>query len=162
MDVIAHYLIGMLFYIFFLAKMDVLYFLIGCVILDLDHTLGFVYRKLRGKLTKKEKKNPWIKNLLYHDRSPFHSLWGALIISYVVFLFTKNVIYAESMFLGIIVHLILDSIDQEGVKWFWPFLHIKYKFEGAWRPKSLKIYKEPWFIFNTSLLAIIFLIKYFK
>ena len=162
MDVIAHYLIGMLFYIFFLTKMNAFYFLIGCVILDLDHTLSFVYRKFRGKLTKEEKKNLWIKNLLYHDRSPFHSLWGALLISYVVFLFTQNIIYAESMFLRMMVHLILDSIDQEGVKWLWPFLRIKYKFKGAWRPRSLKIYKEPWFIFNTSLLLVIVLIKYFK
>lgn len=162
MDVLAHFLIGALFYIFFLAKMDALYFLIGCVILDLDHIMGFVYRKVKGKLTKEEKKNHWIKNILYHNRSPFHSLWGALIISYVVFLFTKNVIYVESIFLGMVVHLILDSLDQEGIKWLYPWLHTKYKFKGAWRPKSIKIYKEPWFIFNISLLIIIIAINYFK
>ena len=161
MDFIAHFFIGLLFYLLFLSPLNIIYFLIGCMCIDIDHIFVYLYRKRKGMLNEKEKKH-WIKAIFIHKRPCTHSVWGATIFAFIVFIITNNQLYAYSLFSGIIVHLFLDSLDKEGVKWFWPWLHIKNNLPLVWIPKNRYFYKEPRFLVNSSIALLTLVIWYIK
>ena len=161
MDLIAHLFIGLLFYLLFLSKLNVIYFLIGCIIIDIDHIFAYIYGKRKNLLNESEKKQ-WMISIFKHKRPFTHSIWGAIIFSLIVFLITNNQLYAYSLFLGIIVHLFLDSLDKEGVKWLWPWLHINHKLPLVWIPKDKYFYKEPRFLINSSIVLLTLFIWYIK
>ena len=161
MDFIAHFLIGLLFYLLFLSPLSIVYFLIGCVGIDIDHIFAYLYRRRKKILTQEEKKY-WIKTIFKHKRPCTHSLWGATFFAFIVFLITNNQLYAYSLFSGIVVHLFLDSLDVEGVKWLWPWMHINYRLPLVWIPKSRHFYKEYGFFVNGSLTILTLLVLYIK
>ena len=161
MDFIAHFFIGLLFYLLLLAPLNIVYFLIGCVAIDIDHLFAYLYRRKKNMLTEKERKH-WLRSIFTHERPCTHSIWGAAIFAYLLFLITNNQLYAYSLFSGIIVHLFLDSLDKEGVKWFWPWVHINHKLPLVWVPKDKYFYKEPRFLINSSIVLLTLVIWYIK
>ncbi|RMF54340.1 metal-dependent hydrolase [Candidatus Woesearchaeota archaeon] len=164
MDVLGHFLVGVLSYLlFFENKLVFTFFIVGAVIIDIDHSLGFIYTSIRRHWKKEEKRIYWLKRLLYYDRSRFHSLWGAIIFSLIAYFATLDKLKAVSMFVGIIVHLLIDSFDQTGIKWFWPRFHIKSRLFGigAWRPTK-RFHKDKWFYANMGLILIIIIILLVK
>ena len=161
MDFIAHFFMGLLFYLLLLAPLNIVCFLIGCVVIDIDHIFAYLNRKRKNMLTKKEKIH-WIRSIFTHKRPCTHSVWGAAIFAYFLFLLTNNQLYAYSLFSGIIVHLFLDSLDKEGVKWLWPWLHINHKLPLVWIPKDKYFYKESRFLINSSIVLLTLVIWYVK
>ena len=80
-----------------------------------------------SKIGKKFKILSFLANKLFSHRGFFHSLLFVLIIYFILkFIFTlQDLPYLIS--LGILSHLVLDSLTKEGISLFSPFLNFRIK-----------------------------------
>ncbi|MFO7872116.1 MAG: metal-dependent hydrolase [Candidatus Undinarchaeales archaeon] len=69
--------------------------------------------------------------LLGGHRYVCHNIWFLLIITGLIFILSKNIVWTLAVFLGILSHFITDSSTKMGIHWFWPigkhsnFAHFK-------------------------------------
>lgn len=82
---------------------------------DADHPRSWAGRRLPGV--------SWAAGAVFGHRGALHSLAGAAAVSWVVVWAAKLLGLAISwkfVFLGYIVHLLLDMLTPAGVAWLWP------------------------------------------
>jgi len=135
MDLIAHFMVGLLFY----RKFGSLVYIFLACAFDLDHVIGYFYdrrKKLRIEL-------PPLLHLAYRPRSWLHSFTGLLLFSFLFSPFFPAHLVVTSLF----SHLLLDMVDKSGVFIFPPL--IKEKVRGILPvgyfledPKYLKRHKR--------------------
>lgn len=161
MDIFAHFIISYIIAIF--SGLDIFYFVLGGVILDIDHFFGYVYKMLETK-----NEQSFVKGIFYFPRTFLHSLFGSvffcLILYLILFLIKKDHLnlILFSFFAGTILHLFLDSFDVLGIKWVYPYLHISGRLPVGYLPgenngergeyKKVSIKK---FHFNSFVISLI-------
>jgi membrane-bound metal-dependent hydrolase YbcI (DUF457 family) len=59
-------------------------------------------------------------------RGFFHSILALSIFSAIIYSFNKSA--GLGFFTGYLLHLILDALTPNGIKFFWPFIHFKIRF----------------------------------
>lgn len=125
----THLLFSLFFYfliikIFSLNFSLVFMFLIaiGSILPDIDSPSSFVNRKYLFGIGK-------TVSLFSSHRGFFHSVFGLVVFFIVAFIlinFLKlSLFYAVAFSLGYFLHLVADSLNVSGVKWFWKFGKIK-------------------------------------
>ena len=115
MDLIAHFV----FSIWLAQHCGNLWPILLGTIIDIDHVLGYIYdrrKKLRIEI-------PKLLHLAYRPRSWLHSFTGLLLIS-IPFLFflPSNIVFVPILF-----HLLLDSLDKNGISILPPILKKKIR-----------------------------------
>ena len=79
----------------------------------------------KSKLGRKVKFLSGFFNVLFGHRKLFHSLFFAAGLSFLVYLYSFEL--ALAFFVGYISHLLIDSLNKAGIKWFYP---AKFKIKG--------------------------------
>lgn len=125
-----------------LSKVNFIFLLIGSVIPDLDHGLGFLYKTLTKSWNKNEDVLKGMQKIFFFPRTAFHSLWGVLTIS-TIFYFLFGLEHTAYLSLGFTIHLLIDSIDEAGVYWLFPYGKLHWKFPASYlqSKKYTKYYK---------------------
>lgn len=140
MDEFTHFTLGLIAYVIFThitnIHLAITYFLVGCIIIDVDHIIGFLYKQIRKKWKIDEKRLKGIQKIIFFPRTIFHSLYGAFFFSIIFFLINKQFLNAVSLFAGIIVHLSIDSMDKLGIRWLPPFVHIRGRMPVSYHPEQ--------------------------
>ena len=137
-------------------KKEMIAFIIGNVIPDIDLIFTFLVGSFYGA-------HDWGGYNEFADvihRKYFHSLlvWGLILI--VTYLFIKK--YAILTYMGIIIHLFLDSLDTVGVPPFYP-ISKQYIHFDFYPYNTIEYIKSPQFLIEISITVfaifmIIFLI----
>ncbi len=94
--------------------------LIGSLLPDLDNP----YSKLGGKI----RPISTIIRFIFGHRGIFHSVFPALLIFVVFYLFLDMKLYGISLSLGFILHLVMDGLTKEGINFLYPLS--KFKISG--------------------------------
>ena len=76
--------------------------------------IGFIFRPLSN-----------ILETLFRHRGIFHSLFVAIILGGVIWMFSYR--FALAFFVGYVSHLVIDGFTKQGVRLFYPF---KYRLKG--------------------------------
>jgi len=79
----------------------------------------------KSKIGNKVKVLSWILNKVFGHRKLFHSLFFVGILSGIIWIFSFDV--AFGFFMGYFSHLLIDGLNREGIRLFWPF---KFKIKG--------------------------------
>ena len=116
MDLIAHFIIGLVLYRF----TGNIFAIPLTVILDFDHFLGFVYDKKKIKFNGL----PHIMHLAYRPRTRMHNLIATLLFGVFLSFFMPWKI----AFIPLLLHLFFDSLDKSGI-YLLPF-GPKWKIKG--------------------------------
>ena len=90
--------------------------LIGAFLPDIDFS--------GSKIGKKFRITSFLIEKLFRHRGIFHSLFTAILLSVVVFIFT-NKIYALAFFIGYLSHLISDGLTKTGINFLHPFMNLR-------------------------------------
>ena len=136
MDIFAHLVISYIIAIF--LGLNIFYFVLGGVILDIDHFLGYIYKRIIKK--KQIYPTSIIKSVFYFPRTFLHSLFGVILFSlilYAILFFTEQDNLTTILFsfsIGMLLHLFLDSFDVLGIRWVHPYLHISGKLPVGYLP----------------------------
>jgi len=91
--------------------------LIGSIIVDIDSFKSFIGRKSLGI--------SFLVQLITGHRGIFHSLLFAVLFSGLLLLF--NATFAIGFFIGYISHLMIDTLNIQGIRWFYPFSKLRFK-----------------------------------
>ncbi len=111
--------------------MFLLFFILGSLIPDIDHSKSFFGRK--AKL---------ISAILKH-REAMHSLLCGICLSLVILFFTNK--YSYAFLLGFLSHLVLDSLNPKGIKWLWP---LRFRVRGPIKTGSfIELIIDIFFVF---------------
>jgi len=81
---------------------------LSCILPDIDCKYSLIGKRLRPL------------SLLFKHRGFFHSIILAVILSIILFIFTRNSYYALAVIVGFVSHLFLDSLTKSGTTPFWP------------------------------------------
>jgi len=92
------------FYLFFAIV------LIASLIPDID--------RANSKIARKIKPISFILNFFFGHRKIFHSVWPALIASFLIYLFSP--IYGLAFGIGYLAHLFADGLTKSGISPFYP------------------------------------------
>ncbi len=143
MDVFTHLVLGfVMYYLFGLALPVSLVFwafMLGNWIPDIDHLAGYVLKQAKSRWNISEKRMKQYQRLFYFPRTFVHSIWGSLAFFGLFWVASGQFMIGFSVFLGTLLHLAMDSFDQAGVKWFYPFFHIKGKIPVSYLPRQERV-----------------------
>ncbi|MEA2036602.1 MAG: metal-dependent hydrolase [Nanoarchaeota archaeon] len=79
---------------------------------DIDRSTSKVYKKLK----------PFSYfAIIFGHRNIFHTIYLPLLISTIFFIFDQKLI-SMAVFIGYSLHLLLDSLTKNGIKWFYPLI----------------------------------------
>ena len=79
----------------------------------------------KSKVGRKVKVFSWILNIVFGHRRLFHSLFFVGVLSGMIWVFSVEI--ALGFFVGYFSHLLIDGLNREGIRLFWPF---KFKIKG--------------------------------
>ncbi|MBU3940924.1 MAG: metal-dependent hydrolase [Nanoarchaeota archaeon] len=79
----------------------------------------------KSKLGRKVKPLSWFFNVLFGHRKLFHGLFFAAGLSFLIYLYSFEL--ALAFFVGYLSHLVIDSFNFAGIRWFYP---AKFKIKG--------------------------------
>lgn len=96
-----------------------LIFFIATFLPDIDIAGSFISKRTKPL-------SNFLHTLVEH-REEFHSLLFTISLSLIVFLISRNLLFAGTFFFFYFLHLLLDSFTVSGIKWFWP---LKFKTKG--------------------------------
>jgi len=102
----------------FSLPLFIIFFLATCLP-DIDIAGSFI--------SKKTKPLSNFLHIITNHREEFHSLLFCLALSLIVFLITRNILFFIVFFVFYFLHLLLDSFNVSGIRWFWP---LKWKTSG--------------------------------
>ena len=166
MDFVGHVSLGLVwYYIFKLAglHLDFWMFLIGLVILDIDHILGFLYKTIRKSWTIGQKRLRGWQKISFFPRTVMHSFYGIGAAGIIAFYVTNSKFLTISLILGIIVHLLIDSYDEHGVAWFYPYFRVTGPLPASYIKGRTKIgghkINKRLFYWNSAILGTIIVFK---
>jgi len=71
---------------------------------------------------------------LIEHRKTFHNIWFMIAAAYAIFHFTGSSLIAELSSIGVLSHLLMDSLTKVGVMWFYPLS--SWKLRGPLRTGS--------------------------
>lgn len=145
---ITHILVGM-----FLGHLmgNIWLVAFGAVIVDIDHLIPML---LRGVIFSPRK--IWYFITLPHDpygeqRTPLHSLLVWLVFTMIMFALEPAA--AKFISIGYLSHLIIDSLDSDGLQLAWP---LKKRIKGP-----LVYNSELEYLIDVALVVIVFVFIYF-
>jgi inner membrane protein len=140
----THLLFGILLFLisidFFKGNIILILFLIllGSVLPDIDKTNSKLGRKIK------------LIGLVFGHRTFFHSLFFPIFCLIVLTLLT-NLDYGLALFLGVMSHLISDSLTPAGINFFYP---LKFKLSGPIKTGGILEYVFMFFIAVTIVYFI--------
>ena len=113
--VVIALLISLLIFPFFSLNKGIflIIFLFGALFPDIDTPTSFIGKRLK------------IIGWLFKHRGIFHSLFMALLLSGLIFVYDKT--YGVVFFLGYMTHLIIDMLNYSGIALFYPISSFKIK-----------------------------------
>ena len=157
MDFFTHLIPGILI---FLAKSDMTYFqlvflLLGCTIPDLDHFFGFLFMEVTHTWSKAERKLKGVQKVFFFPRTFVHSVWGVAFFSAAIYFF-YGFEFVPYFAIGFLIHLILDSLDEAGIRWFFPkgWVHWKWPASYLQDRKYVRVYRLQKILLSVSFILI--------
>jgi inner membrane protein len=123
----THFVIGLLVGLLllgFLKPVSPVVFMFGFVLAsvlpDIDYPKSKVGRRVRPVSS--------LFHILFGHRGFLHTVYPSLLLFFVLLMF-KQQILAVAVVFGYILHLLLDSMTVDGVKFFWPLwpAHFKWR-----------------------------------
>ncbi len=109
--------ISFLFLNYFNLNYFILVLVFSAVFPDIDHGKSWIGRKVKPL--------SFIINFIFGHRKFIHSLFFALILSFILKIFFNN--YYIPFLIGFLSHLVLDILTKQGVYLFYPF---KFRIHG--------------------------------
>ncbi len=93
-------------------------FVVSAVLPDIDYPKSVVGRKVRSVST--------ILNFFFGHRGFLHTIYPSLLLFFILVIFQQHTLAVAVVF-GYALHLMLDALTIDGVKFFWPFWRARFK-----------------------------------
>jgi len=108
--------------------------------------------RVNSKISKRIKLISFILNFIFGHRKIFHSVWPALMISFIIYLFSQ--IYGLAFGVGYLAHLFADGLTSSGISPFYPLK--KPKLSGFIQTGTI----DEKILFIVAILVVILLFIY--
>lgn len=101
----------------YLVSGDLKFALVGAcfsLLPDIESTQSFLGRRFRI--------TSHIASRIFGHRQALHSLVGAVVVCSIIFLAGRQLspYFFQAAFAGYLSHLVLDTLNPEGIPWLWP------------------------------------------